>query len=182
MRTQLETRMHVVYALDAMLETVPYRSVRVVRLCEGAGISRTAFYRYFPTLGDVPNWLWGHILSESLERIGPDCTFFEGHVRCFERLLGWRDFFAKVFRDEDVDSPVKLSGRSVLDLYLRKAHENGQREISPAHLLEVRFYNDGASAMTRAWAIGGMREPSRAMAACFDAMAPEHLKTVLQTG
>ena len=65
--------------------------------------------------------------------------------------------------------------------YPRKAQENGQGEISPARLLEVRFYNDGASAMTRAWALGGMRESPRAMAACFDAVAPEHLKAVLQT-
>lgn len=179
MRTQLETRMLVVYALDEMLESTPYGRVTVSALCGAVGISRTAFYRYFPTLNDVPNWLWGYILEWSLGQIGPGCSFYEGHVRCFEHLLSWRDFFAKVFRDEGVNSPVKLSGRSVLDLYREMASKNGSDVAGTAELLQVEFYNEGASAMTRKWAVEGMRESPQDMAACFDSLAPTHLKRML---
>ena len=180
MRTQLETRMLVVYALDAMLETMPYSRVTVSALCEAVGISRTAFYRYYPTLNDVPNWLWCHILEGSLCQIGPECSFYEGHLRCFEHLLSWRDFFAKVFRDEGVNSPVKLSGRSVLDLYREMAAKNGTDVTGTAELLQVEFFNEGASAMTRKWAVEGMREDPRDIAACFDSLAPAHLKRMLR--
>ena len=180
MRTQLETRMLVVYALDGMLEDTPYGRVTVSALCERVGISRAAFYRYFPTLNDVPNWLWGHILEGSLGQIGPDCSFYEGHLRCFEHLLSWRDFFGKVFRDEGVNSPVKLTCRSVLDLYLETAARNGTEGTGAAELLQVEFYNEGASAMTRKWAVGGMRQSPREMAACFDSAAPAHLKRMLR--
>lgn len=176
---QRNSRLAIVAALEGRLGRMPLDAVRVTDLCADAGVSRTAFYHHFGSVYDVPVWLWDSLVEQSLGRIGPGLTFREAHRQCFELALGHRELFERSFSVSGLDGPFHNSERGVLGLYERMAGERGV-SFEPAELLRVRFYNAGASAMTREWAVGGMVETPDAMADCYASMAPACLVRVLE--
>lgn len=182
MRTQLETRELVVGTLEAMMAEAPLRGITAKALCERAGISRTAFYRYFNGVNDVPRWLWEHIFNETAALACVEMSFREAHLLLFRRLGEHREFFARALRDEGIDSPVKLMNRSVLGDVMGRAVAAGDIHPTEAEALQVRFFHEGAVAMTRAWLLGDIQAGPEAMATCLASMAPSFWQDVIVAG
>ena len=174
--------MDIVRALDLRLRSQSLEQVRAIDLCADVDISRTAFYRHFASVYDVPCWLWNRIIADTLGRIGPEVSFYEAHLACFTAALEWRDFFQNCFKVSGIDGPFHRSERLVLDLYRDAAMRLRGAGLSADEELLVRFYNAGAAAMTREWACGGMEQTPQQMATCFSASAPECLKRILEAG
>jgi TetR/AcrR family transcriptional regulator, ethionamide resistance regulator len=58
------TERAIVAATEALLEERPFRDISVEEVMSSAGLSRTAFYRYFPDLESVVTRLMGTLVSE----------------------------------------------------------------------------------------------------------------------
>ena len=128
----------------------------------------------------MPYWFWLYLIEQSLARIGKDCTFYQGHLQCFEMLTNYRTFFGNAFKVSGMDSPVHQTERYMVDMYLKMASERDFSGFTQEQILLIRFYNAGASGMTRQWACTDMQESPQEMAACFNESAPEFLKAVLE--
>lgn len=175
-RTQEETRLLIADTLDALLASRPISKIKVATICDEAAISRTAFYRYFDSVEDVPKWLWERIFSETAGRIGHGLTLYEGHLELYQRLEKRRNFFCQSLRDERTGGTAALINRSTLDDVVERAIRNGEIHPTDAELLQVRFFNEGAVALTRAWLTGELDCSPEAMSSCLMAMVPAFWK------
>lgn len=172
MRTQLETRMLIVETLNQMLSDKSLQKISVGQLCARAGISRACFYKYFSTINEVPQWLWEHLFAESAGKIGHGLSLYEGHLLLYRSLGQYREFFRQAMRIEGVDSAISLINRSTLESVTKQAIADGDIRPTDAELMQVRFFNEGAVAMTRAWVLGDLDATPEAMSACFREMVP----------
>lgn len=171
-RSQYETRMKIVDALENAFAETPISKVKVGELCRCVGISRTVFYRYFHSINDVPRWLWECIFDETAACIGHGMTLYEGHLELFRHLERHRDLFARAMRDGGIDGSVRLIARATLEGVTERAVSDGDIRPTEAELLQVRFFNEGAVAMTQAWLTGDLRCTPEALSECFMNMVP----------
>jgi AcrR family transcriptional regulator len=75
----LRKRAGIVIALDHLCATRDFDDIAVQDLCEESGLSRSTFYRAFPSKFEVCAWYQDILLEQSLGQVG--------------RTLGWADGF-----------------------------------------------------------------------------------------
>lgn len=181
--TSEATKARIIGALGEMMAERPLEKIEVSELCRRAGVSRTAFYRHYRGIYDVPTRLWDECIGATVGQVGPECSFREGNRRFFNLILGYREFFSAAFKADGLDSTFRSTERHALRMHLENfARQGGGRSLSDVEMLELRFYNAGAAAMSREWAISGMRITPDEMAACFTRLAPAFLVETLEGG
>jgi AcrR family transcriptional regulator len=183
MGNQIQTRLQVVKALDELMGHRPIEKVKVVRVCQLAGISRTTFYEYFQDIFEVVTWMWDNIMEDALYPIGVSLNNTEGHIRSFEALLKHRDFFYNAFKSKAYNSAFEYGSRKVKRVLLANAERRLGRPFTHQELLQVDFYNYGAANMTRQWVTNGMIETPEEITAILDLCTPRFFAELLnQTG
>jgi TetR/AcrR family transcriptional regulator, ethionamide resistance regulator len=89
------TERTILAATETLLEERSFRDINVEEVMASAGLSRTAFYRYFPDLESVVTRLMGSLVSE-LGEASRQWLFSENpETQLFDSLL----HFATVYRD-----------------------------------------------------------------------------------
>jgi signal transduction histidine kinase/CheY-like chemotaxis protein/AcrR family transcriptional regulator len=148
-------------ALMKLLKTVPYRKITVSQLCACAGVSRTAFYKNFPSMDAVAL----HKLMQ-IEKAYNKHRFPDGDIRS-----RFAEFYSFVKDDRDFDllfvrnNLFSLFEEQIKTSYLRYMAEQEsrtlkgfQREYLPEYLAAT------VVSLLRKWAETGYREPPELMA------------------
>jgi AcrR family transcriptional regulator len=89
------TELAILRATEALLEERSFRDIGVEEVMASAGLSRTAFYRYFPDLESVVTRLMGTIVSELREAATQGLFSENPETQLRDSLL----HFAAVYRD-----------------------------------------------------------------------------------
>jgi TetR/AcrR family transcriptional regulator, ethionamide resistance regulator len=89
------TELAILRATEALLEERSFRDIGVEQVMASAGLSRTAFYRYFPDLESVVTRLMGTIVSELREAATQWLFSDNPETQLHDSLL----HFAAVYRD-----------------------------------------------------------------------------------
>ncbi|MDR1422410.1 MAG: TetR/AcrR family transcriptional regulator C-terminal domain-containing protein [Coriobacteriales bacterium] len=180
MGSQLQTRLHVVEALDTLMQCDPIKRVKVARVCKLVGISRTTFYEYFDDIYSVVTWYWDYIMRDALYAVGISCDHYTGHVRSFEMLLANRTFFYEAFKCKEYNGPLEYGARNVKRIMVETAERRLGRSFTEREVLMLEFRNYGASNMTRQWIDRGMKETPEEIASVIEACTPDFFVEALR--
>jgi AcrR family transcriptional regulator len=179
MGKQLETRLQIVEALNTLMQQKTLENVKVVDICNLAGISRTTFYSYFKDIFDVCIWFWDYIMEDALYQIGITVDNTVGHVRSFDGLLQHRSFFYNAFKSKAYNSAFEYGSRHVKDVLIENARRNQDFEFTREELIQIDFYNYGAANITRQWVVAGMSETPEEITHILDLCTPSFLAELL---
>lgn len=169
---QVAARLAVVQALGEMTSSAPISEISVVSLCRRVGISRTTFYEYFANVQDVAIWAWDHLMSSTLYRMGELYGCYEAHLRKFEALAEHRQFFARALEPVGYHSTLQHAGRYMNDHLRRVIERKRGTPLTEEEGLELDFFIQGASYMTRLWAEDHMERDPKMMARVFARAVP----------
>jgi TetR/AcrR family transcriptional regulator, ethionamide resistance regulator len=136
-RRRNETREQILEAARRELKTKPFRELTVDDLMQGTGMSRTAFYRFFPdreaVLLDLLEDVWGS-LAGARDREGAGADVGPDSVAALRELLAENRGLLKAVADATAsDEEVERSYRAFMRDYwiddltdrIRKAQERG---------------------------------------------------------
>jgi TetR/AcrR family transcriptional regulator, ethionamide resistance regulator len=136
-RRRNETREQILEPARRELKTKPFRELTVDDLMQGTGMSRTAFYRFFPdreaVLLDLLEDVWGS-LAEARDREGTGGDVSADSIAALRGLLAENRSLLKAVADATAsDEEVERSYRAFMRDYwiddltdrIRKAQERG---------------------------------------------------------
>jgi AcrR family transcriptional regulator len=136
-RRRSETREQILEAARRELKTKPFRELTVDDLMEGTGMSRTAFYRFFPdreaVLIDLLEDVWG-TLAEARDREGVGEDVNPDSIAALQELLAENRNLLKAVADATAtDEEVERNYRAFMRDYwiddlterVKKAQEQG---------------------------------------------------------
>ena len=175
-----ETCLNVVDALCERMKSTHITRVKVTDLCRDAGIARATFYEYFQDIYDVALWMWDHLTDTNLYQAGVTLSCYEAHLRKFQALRGYVDFFNNAFRTVEYASIVQHGGRRAQEHYEAVFQHKTGRPMSEEEQLQVEFFVTGAKHMTRHWAERQMAEPPEVMAQIFTTAMPAFMIPLLE--
>ena len=178
--SKTETCLTVVDALNERMRSTHITRVKVTDLCRDAGIARATFYEYFQDIYDVALWLWDHLTDPSLYQAGVTLSCYEAHLRKFEALRTYRDFFNNAFRTVEYASIVQHGGRRAQEHYEEVFQRKTGRPMNDEERLAVEFFVTGAKHMTRHWAERQMVEEPVVMARLFTNAMPAFMLPILE--
>lgn len=178
--SKIDTCLSVVEALGVRMETTSIDRIKVTDLCRDAGIARATFYEYFNDIYAVTTWMWDHLMETTLYQAGVTYNCYEAHLRKFQALLSYREFFCNAFRIVEYTSICQHGGRTmqahIEEVFERKAG----RPLNSYETLELEFFITGAKHMTRHWAERGMTDDPVEMARLFTENMPAFLLPYLE--
>lgn len=175
-----ETCLTVVDALCERMKSTHITRVKVTDLCRDAGIARATFYEYFQDIYDVALWLWDHLTNTNLYQAGVALSCYEAHLRKFEALREYREFFYNAFRTVEYASIVQHGGRRAQEHYEQVFLKKTGRPMNDEELLQVEFFVTGAKHMTRHWAERSMADEPALMARVFTEAMPAFMLPILE--
>ena len=136
-RRRNETREQILEAARRELRTKPFRDLTVDDLMQGTGMSRTAFYRFFPDRGavllDLLEDVWGS-LAEARDREGTGGDVSADSIAALRGLLAENRSLLKAVADATAsDEEVERSYRAFMRDYwiddlterIKKSQEQG---------------------------------------------------------
>ena len=168
-----ETCLRIVDALDEAMRTTSIDRVKVTQLCHASGVARATFYESFHDVYAVATWMWDHLMDDTLYQAGLRYDCREAHLRKFQVLRQYREFFGNAMRITGYESICQHGGRMMGEHIEEVFTAKTGRGFTPTEALEVEFYNTGAKHMTRHWVERGMVEEPDAMADLFTKNVPE---------
>lgn len=159
------TRRLIQESLTELLKTESIHKISVRALCEGAGINRSTFYRYYGSqydvlaemekqvLEDVADLLSQDPSSSDREKLEAICAYFERHMDSVRVLVG---------NNVDPDFPQKLFGMSqVRDMILERMGPNMDAELQRYIYI---FLVNGAYHLVQEWIDCDSRRPFKEIA------------------
>lgn len=149
-----KSRGYLLEALLILMERTPYPKITVSDVARRAGVSRTSFYRHFPTKESIIVDYFDHMFQEYLERIGPTPP----DLRFCAQL-----FFTYIDQHQELLRILILHGLGALveerlGVYLTRLLEAVVRSPEPLPPLKKAFLVGGSIALLGQWVRDGGRQ------------------------
>ena len=178
--SKTDTCLSVAHALGERMHTTSIERVKVTDLCRDAGISRATFYEHFQDVFAVATWMWDYLMRTTLYEVGEKYSCYEAHLRKFEVLRSYREFFHDAMRIVDYASICQYGGRRMQDHITDVCERKLGRALTQQEELELEFFVTGAKHMTRHWVERGMVEEPAQMAELFTKNVPDFALPLLE--
>lgn len=176
-----DTRLEIARALNSLLKEKPLNRISVVDVCHRAGFSRTTFYRYFPDIYGVEDWLWDYACRDILEGIGENYGWTEGHRRVFEFMLENREYYIHTENDRKENSfLLTASDRSKAgQIYTGKIESRLGRKLLQEERTQLQYISYMYASMTHKWIREGMTTPIQLLEALVSGLVPDFISETL---
>lgn len=154
--------------LGEMMRHMPYSQISVSALCQGAGVSRTAFYRYFENKDAcLDSLLQRVVLETSIPALGPGTPeqLYPDMLRCVQAWKGRAQLLELLQRDGLSDRLVQQVSSHLLqeENALTAPYRQGGKAIQPWLL----FGLTGFFALILQWHSNGYDRSEEEMAVIF---------------
>lgn len=84
---QLNKRLCVAKALDALLAQFDVNSITIADVCQKSGVPRATFYRLFYNINDVSLWLFEYLLQRSMTQESIDQGWQHAEESLFNEMM-----------------------------------------------------------------------------------------------
>ena len=128
-------------SLFLLMENKPYQSIKVIDVCDKAGVGRTSYYRYFKDNDDVILYafisMWAHWCDVHAVKERKKFTLDNG-VTFFSYNLSIKNRLDLVYKNK-------------LDYILLKSFDDIMNEEDAVHNYESSFYGHGLFGLLKEW-------------------------------
>ena len=128
-------------SLFLLMENKPYQSIKVIDVCDRAGVGRTSYYRYFKDNDDVILFafinMWSHWCDVHAVKERKKFTLDNG-VTFFSYNLSIKNRLDLVYKNK-------------LDYILLKSFDDIMNEEGSLHNYESSFYGHGLFGLLKEW-------------------------------
>ena len=155
-------------ALIELLKTTPLEKIKIVTLCEKAGINRTTFYRYYSLPKDILDELRTYMLREIGSLVSDNIP--AGNLKadlvsickyCYEH----RELLVILFDNRTDDDFIRLLNKFYLQRFPKYLSAMQSQGISSSELkLTSYYYAGGFFYLLRQWIKDDMKITPEAMA------------------
>lgn len=133
----VDVRHKVVKAMDRLLGETPIDKLTVNAICKEAGMSRSAFYRYFDDKYAVAQWHMRYVHSQGVDEIGRTLTWYEGYYRSEIGFAWYKNFYLQASKTSDFNSIDKTAPRYRVETLTETITKYHRKKMTPKLEFEV---------------------------------------------
>ena len=174
-----ETRLKIYRGLEKLLKNKSLANIKVIELCEISNVPRSTFYSNFRDIYSVPQWLWDHLMGETLYQIGNNMSWDEGHRHMFLQLLKHKAFFTEVYWEHDNNSILEYGYRGGYNAIKDNITKRTNHEWTELELVRFDYTIKALASLTTKWGRDGMVVPVDTIVQIFSDHVPDFLKELV---
>ncbi len=174
-------KMEIVYAMNDLMEAIPFDKLTIAEICSQAKISRATFYRYFDNKYSIAQWHCDCVYSKGLNQIGRTLSWYEGYYISEAEFAEMRDFYCRV---------GKTGNYNALDIYAVRARIESITEtltrfdhvtLTPKLIFQIQAVSNCEVVMMPKWHYGEINATLEELCTYMVSMVPHDLFALLDT-
>ncbi|MCI2110302.1 MAG: TetR/AcrR family transcriptional regulator [Acidaminococcaceae bacterium] len=160
-------------ALRILLKKNTLENITIKEIFEKAKVTRSCFYKYFPTKEDLAEWEYIHLLALEAKHIVASESWSEALYKKFQLYEKHYQFFRHLYGSKNIDQIRRHNVRFTRGAYTKMLKKGGADLSNPHILFALEMAVVGGEEMTMRWIVSGMKAPKEVLLVLFQESIPK---------
>lgn len=160
-------------AIRVLLKKQLLEHITIKEIIIKAKVTRSCFYKYFPTKEALAEWEFVHLLALEAKHIAASDSWSEALYKKFQLYEKHYQFFRHLYASKNIDLIRRHNIRFTRGAYTKMLKKAGADLTNPHILFATEMAVVSGEEMTTRWIITGMKAPKEVLLVLFQEAIPK---------